>query len=206
MKLKVMIPLVPRILRAFACAATVAGVLNSVVAAPNIEDGVIAAERLAAEFKTDPKAAETAWRDKALVIRGTVQRLVAGDVSSKAGAVFFKTGDGMPAVKVDFADTSDPSATHEFRVTDGKTLEVRTKKRDAMQSFFPNMPRGFGPKQHVATWSVLLSVGETATFSGQCRGRQLYITVANGELLKKGWKGGGAAVLAGNGGGPAGGP
>ena len=191
---------------ALAFVLSLLGGAPAIVAGEKNANGVVPAEALAREFNANPKAAETAWRDKPVVVTGTVQRLVAGDVSNKAGAVVFKTGEGMPLVKVDFADISDPSATYEFRITDGKTLEVRTKEKNRFPSTYPNMFRGFGPKQPTATWSVLVSVGETVTFSGRCSGRSTYITIANGALLKQGWKGGGAAMLAGNGGAPAGGP
>lgn len=163
-------------------------------------NGPTNADELAAAYKENAKAADARWGGKAITVTGTVQRLIAGDNTTKVAQVALKTGEGMPAVKVDFALVSDADTTYEFRVNNGKTLEVRTKER----STYPNSFSRFMPKPRPANWKALLSVGETATFHGQCQGRIVDIVVGNGELLKQGWNAGGGGALAAGGGGSTG--
>lgn len=168
----------------------------------------VTAPQIALQYKTDPKAADSEYRDKVLAVSGTLQQISAGDNVTTAAVLLLATNPGLPLVRVEMAFPRE-GQTYEFHVIDGQRLEYRTRTKDFGGMALPSYVTGIRRSSRADPWKPLLQKGEQVSMVGLCKGRAVDVMMKDAALIKNGWnagQNGNALIAGGNSSGSSGGP
>jgi len=166
---------------------------QSLAPAPQATDeSSVEAQKLAVDFKDDPKAANLRYFGKRLTITGEIARITPSDNPANVAFVYLNTGNGLPGIKVELNRMKSYTAKttsgfyytekngFELRVNNNSTLEVRSHEtHTSTHPYYYNHS-----SVQNGDWCPVITKGEVIKIQGTCKGRSVDVILSNSDLEK----------------------